>query len=101
MAGVIKVNTDLVGQIANEVEKANNDLKELLTTSQQTMNNLSNTWEGEASRATLESYDSFAKKYFDNYYDIIDSYVKFLRSNVEQGYTETETSNTGLADAFA
>ena len=35
-----------------------------------------------------------------NYHDVIDQYVKFLRENVAQGYFETETSNTSLADSF-
>jgi WXG100 family type VII secretion target len=100
MAGQIKVNTDQVAQIASDIEGLNNKLREQLQSTQTTIKNLSSTWEGEASSATISSFEEFASKYFQNYYDIIDGYVKFLRTNVESGYFETETSNASLADAF-
>ncbi len=100
MAGQIKVNTDQVAQIASNVENLNKKLNEQLTECQATIKALSNTWEGEAASNTVSSFDEFAAKYFQNYYDIIDQYVKFLRTNVETGYFETETANTSLADAF-
>jgi len=100
MAGQIKVNTDQVGQIATTIEGLNKELKEKLENSKKIINDLGNTWEGEASQATISSFNEFASKYFQNYYDIIDNYVKFLRTNVDQGYFETETANTNLADSF-
>ncbi|WHY76959.1 hypothetical protein QNH20_23185 [Neobacillus sp. WH10] len=50
--------------------------------------------------ATISAYDRFAAKYFQTYHDILDNYVNFLRTNVEQCYFETETANTNLSDAF-
>jgi WXG100 family type VII secretion target len=100
MAGQIKVNTAQVGEIATTIEGLNVRLAEELKNSQKTIQNLSNTWDGEASQATIASYDEFAAKFFQNYQDILDSYVRFLRTNVDQGYFETETANTNLADAF-
>ena len=96
----IKVNTDLVVQTAGNIENLNKKLKEQLTECQTTIKNLSNVWEGEAATATISSFDEFAAKYFQNYYDIIDQYVKFLRSEVAEGYNVVETTNTSLADAF-
>ena len=75
-------------------------LKEKLQESQATVQNLSSTWQGEAADATIDAVNGFAAKYFDNYFDVIDSYVKFLRTNVENGYFETESANTNIADAF-
>lgn len=100
MAGQIKVNTDQVAQIANTIEGLNKKLDEQLKNSQATIKSLSNTWEGEAAQATVSSFDAFASKYFQNYYDIIDNYVKFLKTNVDAGYFETETGNTQLADVY-
>lgn len=100
MAGQITVSTDQVAEIANSIESLNNRLKEKLEESNATIKNLARSWEGEASGATIAAYDNFAAKYFQNYYDILDSYVKFLRTNVEQGYFETETANTNLAEGF-
>jgi WXG100 family type VII secretion target len=100
MAGHIKVNTAQVAEIATNIESLNKQLAEQLQNSQNTVKNLANTWDGEASQATISSYEEFAAKFFQNYYDILDNYVKFLRVNVDQGYFETETANTNLADAF-
>ena len=100
MAGQIRVSTAQVADIARTIESLNQKLSDELKTSQATVKNLSNTWDGEAAQATITAYEEFATKYFQNYYDILDNYVKFLRTNVEQGYFETETANINLADAF-
>jgi WXG100 family type VII secretion target len=100
MAGQIRVSTAQVGDIAKTIEGLNVRLAEELKTSQKTIQNLSNTWDGEAAQATIASFDEFASKFFQNYQDILNSYVTFLRTNVEQGYFETETANISLADAF-
>jgi WXG100 family type VII secretion target len=101
MAGnSIRVNTDQVAQIASNIESLNKRLTEELTNSKATVDQLANIWEGEAAQATISSFDEFAAKYFQNYEDIITQYVQFLRTNIEQGYFDTETQNIGLADAF-
>ena len=101
MAGnSIRVNTDQVAQIASNIEGLNKRLTEELTNSKATIDQLANVWEGEAAQATISSFDEFAAKYFQNYEDVITQYVNFLRTNVEQGYFDTETQNIGLADAF-
>lgn len=101
MAGnSIRVNTDQVAQIASNIERLNKRLTEELTNSKATIDQLSNVWEGEAAQATISSFDEFAAKYFQNYENIITQYVQFLRTNIEQGYFDTETQNIGLADAF-
>ena len=101
MAGnSVRVNTDQVAQIATSLESLNKKLTEELTNSKTTVDQLANIWEGEASQATISAFDEFAAKYFQNYEDIITQYVLFLRTNVEQGYFDTETQNIGLADAF-
>lgn len=101
MAGnSIRVNTDQVAQIASNIENLNKRLTEELANSKATIDQLANVWEGEAAQSTISSFDDFAAKYFQNYEDVITQYVQFLRTNIEQGYFDTETQNIGLADAF-
>ena len=100
MAGQIRVNTAQVAQIATNLENLNKRLDTELKDSQSTIKGLSSTWEGEASQATISAFDAFAAKFFQNYYDIIQNYVKFLRTNVDAGYFDTETANTNLSEAF-
>lgn len=96
----ILISTDEVASIASGIETLNQQLLDTLNESQETIKNLGGVWEGEAYQETLKIYNSFAAKYFQNYHDIIANYVKFLRTNVEAGYVETETANISLADSF-
>lgn len=101
MAGnSIKVNTDQVAQIASSLEALNKRLTEELQNSKSTVDQLANIWEGEAAQATISSFDEFSAKFFQQYEDVITQYVQFLRTNIEQGYFDTEAQNIGLADAF-
>lgn len=101
MAGTgIRVNTDQVAQIASNLEGLNKQLSEKLSESRATINNLNSVWQGEASQATISSFEEFAAKYFQNYEDVITQYVQFLRTNIDAGYFDTETVNISLADAF-
>lgn len=100
MAGTIKINTDQVEAIATSLEANNKKLKDTLEQSKTTIDALKSTWQGEAADATVAAYSSFAASFFQEYYDVIDAYVKFLRTNVSADYQTTETNNTTLADAF-
>jgi hypothetical protein len=53
-----------------------------------------------AAEQTRSSYETFAGKYFQAYFDVLEQYVKFLRTNVAEQYTEVENLNTQLGDAF-
>ena len=96
----VTVNTDQVSQIASNLERLNGELSQQLKESKSTIDSLANIWEGEAAQTTIQSFDQFAAKYFQSYEDVIKQYVTFLRTNVEQGYFETEVQNINLADAF-
>jgi len=101
MAGnSIRISTDQVAQIANELDSLNKRLTEELQACKQTVSSLRNIWQGEAANATISAFDAFAAKYFQKYEEVISQYVKFLRANVEAGYTATEIANTKLGDSF-
>lgn len=100
MAITMKLDTDQVRAIASQIENDNNQLKELLENTKGTIDSLSSVWTGQAAEETRVSYEQFANKFFQQYYDVLDQYVKFLRTNVAEQYEETETINTRLADAF-
>lgn len=96
----ITVNTEQVSAIATKIENLNNRLRDELNATKETVDRLSDIWEGEAARETISSYNEFASKYFQNYYDVLEQYVVFLRRDVEQGYTAVETQNKALSDVF-
>lgn len=101
MAGTqIIIDSEQVLAIATQLENDNNELKQLLMDSMTTIDNLANVWTGQAADETRTAYESFAGKFFQQYFDILEQYVKFLRRNVAEQYTETEQANVKLADAF-
>lgn len=97
---MIKVDTDQVGQVANNIDSLNNQLKEELEKCKTVIDGLASTWSGEAYNATKDNFQSFATQYFQSYYEMIDNYVKFLRTNIEQGYYDNETKVSTLAENF-
>lgn len=100
MSTRITIDSEQVLGIATQIESDNQQLQQLLNDSKATLNDLSSSWTGQAAEQTRSSYDVFAGKYFQQYFDVLEQYVKFLRTNVAEQYTETETVNTQLGDAF-
>ena len=101
MAGTqITIDSEQVLAIASQIESDNGQLQQLLNDSKSTVDSLSSYWTGKASDETRTSYESFASRFFQTYYDVLDQYVKFLRNNVAAQYEQTEQVNTQLADAF-
>ena len=100
MATGIILDSEQVLGIASQIEADNRQLQQLLEDSKATLNELSATWTGAAADQTRSSYESFSTKYFQSYFDVLEQYVKFLRTNVAEQYVDTETVNTQLADAF-
>lgn len=84
--------------IAANLDGLNKQLDETLKQTQARVQSLMNNWAGQAATATSDAYNSFANKYFQNYHDLLDNYVKFLRKNVSEGYEQVETHNAKLSD---
>lgn len=100
MSSRIVLNTEQVLSIASQLEADNAALQDLLNQSKSTIMGLSSVWTGSAAEQARTSYESFASKYFETYYDLLEQYVRFLRANVAEQYSQAESSNTRLADAF-
>ena len=100
MASQITLDTEQVLAIATQIENDNQQLMQLLNDSKATVDGLSSVWTGKAANETRTAYNEFSGKFFQQYHDVLDQYVKFLRTNVAAQYEEVETVNTQLADAF-
>ena len=96
----ITIDTEQVNSIADQIETYNKNLKEKLESTKATIDALSATWTGPAADETRAAYAEFSNKFFQQYYDIIDQYVKFLRKNVSANYTNIEGANESLANQF-
>ena len=100
MSSQITIDSEQVMSIASQIDSDNKRLQELLTQSKATIDNLGSSWTGGAADETRSSYEAFAGKFFQTYHDVLDQYVKFLRSNVASQYEQVEQANRQLADAF-
>ena len=100
MPSQITIDSEQVLGIASQIESDNQQLQQLLEESKAAVDSLSSYWTGTASESTRASYEIFAGKFFQTYYDILNQYVKFLRTNVAAQYEQTEQVNTKLSDAF-
>lgn len=100
MAGHFKLDTDVIRGIATSIETTNKELQDELNNAKATISSLSSTWTGEAATQTITAFDEFAAKYFQSYYDIIDQYVKLLRTNVADGGDAVEKANVSLAEKY-
>ena len=89
----ITLDTEQVLSIATQIENDNNQLKELLENTKQTIDSFSTTWTGRAADETYASYTEFSNKYFQQYYDVLDQYAKFLRTNAAEQYAQTEQTS--------
>lgn len=94
------IDTEQVRGIAQSIENDNAQLQSLLNDSKATIDNLASVWTTTDGKATIDSYNSFAGKYFQVYFDVLDQYVKFLRANVAESYDQVVTINTQISDMF-
>jgi uncharacterized protein YukE len=100
MSGDTKVSTSQIGAVADKMDRLNKDLHDVLKRSEKYMNDLQKSWEGKASSETISGYQSFAKKYFESYQEMIDAYVVFLRKQVQTNYFDAEKQNINVATRF-
>ena len=101
MAGAqITLDSAQVLAIASSIEGDNNKLHELLEQSNQTIAGTTNIWTGKAADATRSAYKTHADKFFQTYFEVLEQYVKFLRTNVSAQYEETENANANLSEMF-
>lgn len=94
----INISLEEVSATANKISQVNIQLTETLGEVSTAINNLESTWQSEAG-TTIRSKINGMRPIFENYKDVIDSYVQFLNQTV-QAYTETENAINANANAF-
>lgn len=100
MAGTIKISTAEVRTTVSSIRTLNTSLNDDLLEIQSAMTNLKNSWQSDGCDAIQAKFAAVASKYFQNYYDVIESYAKFLEQAVADSYERTETVIESNANAF-
>ena len=94
----IKITFEEVKQKAEAVRTCNKALDEDLQTIRTKIKDLEAQWESDASITIRSKIDNMSTK-FQEYYDVIESYAKFLDTTV-QDYTDTESAINTNASQF-
>ncbi|HBZ53014.1 MAG TPA: WXG100 family type VII secretion target [Eubacterium sp.] len=94
----IKITFDEVKRKAGEIHACNENLKEDLQVIRNTITSLEAEWESDSSATIRSKIEGMSSK-FQNYYDIIESYVQFL-NDTANSYEQTESVINTNAAAF-
>jgi len=98
MAGTMKVDYGKFEQRAVTLSKQNQTLLDDLHNIKDLINNLAGGWESDSAVRIREKITAMEPR-FEDYYNVVDNYVKFIR-NTAQAYASTEKTNTSNADQF-
>ncbi|MDE6209402.1 MAG: pore-forming ESAT-6 family protein [Lachnospiraceae bacterium] len=94
----IKITFSEVRTKATAISKCNSNLKSYLEKIKSEIVSLDAEWTSDSSDTIRGKITNMQAK-FDNYYNIIDSYVKFLNTTATQ-YEQTESAINTNANAF-
>lgn len=100
MAGEITVNTAQVAATGISIQTKNTTFKDTLEKAKTSVDSLKNSWQSPSADSIIPIFNVLAGKHFDNSYDTVNRYTEFLKTNIAQGYDQTETANILLADEF-
>lgn len=94
----IQITLEEVTQTAMKIRSCNEQLNEKLMIMKQYMNDLESSWQSPAANAIREKFNGMLP-IFNNYYEIIQLYAKFLDVTVS-AYEQTENSIYHQASTF-
>ena len=94
------VNTDQIVATATELNTLNTQIKDGFDSVEKAINTLKKTWEGPAANNALTRFKASIPAGLEARYTALNNYSTFLLSSVGEGYVQTETVNTSLADLF-
>ncbi|MCM3585267.1 pore-forming ESAT-6 family protein [Mesobacillus maritimus] len=94
----IKISLNEVSATASQIRNLNQNLAARLDDMKREMNNLSSTWNSDASNTIRGNFNALQPK-FENFREIVESYAKFLDQTVDS-YNATETAINNNASAF-
>jgi len=97
----MKISTDQILGFATQIESDNQQLHQLLTDSKSAIDSLASHHTGKAAEETRTSYESFANRFFQTYYDTLNAYVKFLRNDVAPNWVDTEIKVSQLGSTLS
>lgn len=100
MSGKLKVRTESVISLANEISTVNVQIEEQYKSTLEQLAKMFYSWDGKASEAAKNTFFNIKESFSDARYTVLHNYVRFLKECVGEGYEAVETANIKLADYF-
>lgn len=94
----IQISLGEVSKTAGTIRTLNSNLSTRLEEIKKQMNDLSATWQSDASETIRTKFNNLQPK-FEGYFEVVESYAKFL-DNTVTSYDTTETTINNNASAF-
>lgn len=98
MAGQMKINYGSFESWAQSIDAKNKNLLEYLHEIQRLINSLAGEWESKSAVTTRGKITGMENR-FQQYYDVVDNYVKLVRNTAAE-YRATEETNDANAQQF-
>ncbi|RHW42732.1 hypothetical protein D1B31_03870 [Neobacillus notoginsengisoli] len=100
MADNIEVDVKVVKWAAERIQTINKTIRDDFQDVESAIRKLNSNWNSPASGPVINHFSTIRNAFVDNRYTVMDNYSKFMLSQVSAGYTDAESKNTKLADAF-
>jgi WXG100 family type VII secretion target len=94
----IKITLGEVSSTASQIRTLNQNLNSRLEEIKREMNNLSQSWNSDASNSIRGNFNALQPR-FEMFREVVDNYSKFL-DNTVTNYNATETAINNNANAF-
>lgn len=96
----IEVETSALSKTADLIDIYNKKLQNEFTKLEHSITKLCNSWNTPTTNNAINQFKKIRIKYYDNRYNIIDSYVKKLRNTISTDYKSIERINKKIADDY-
>ena len=100
MSDIIKVDTERLMNIAKKIDCINKDILQEYQSVEKAISSLNSKWESKVTTDAISAFYDISNNCKEFRYNVVNDYVNFLQQQVIEGYNQTETVNTTLADRF-
>lgn len=100
----VYIDTNKVRSTADNISYYNNTIQNNYSTVLDAIKKITYNWEGTAADRAQDKYRVIHRCYYEGSagtrFDVIESYVSFLKDIVAQGYEKTEATNQKISKAY-
>lgn len=96
----VRIDTEIVLNVAENIAKENNSLRNAYEDIEHTVTKLRNNWVGDACDRCCNRADQIKSMYKERRYEEVNEFIAFLKNKVGERYECTERMITSKTNAF-